>query len=190
MCDFIVDATTKLHSNNSNNNNNYKKDCVIDNCIENVCRLVFLFLLFFLMCNFVFATTKLHINNNNKNNNNNVKITLHKCPDHLLTMSTWCSTALGHQMPLLGQYVWLSTAFSITFLNMSSWHYIVLLLTTRWLYQGEHLNLQIWTHFVFHALLLRGLFYERSIKQDKIQQPTTKLMVIKQLSCCASYLSK
>ena len=82
----------------SNNNNNYKKDCVIDNWIENVCRLILLFLLFFLMCNFVLSTTKLHSNNSN----NNKKITLHKCPDHLLTMSTWCSTALDHQMPLLG----------------------------------------------------------------------------------------
>ena len=52
-------------NNNNKNNNNYKKDCIIDNWIENVYRLIFLFLLFFLMCNFVLATTKLHSNNNN-----------------------------------------------------------------------------------------------------------------------------
>ena len=40
-------------------------------------------------------------------------------------------------MPLLGGgYVWLSTALSIAFLNMSSWPYVVLHLTTTCLYWG------------------------------------------------------
>ena len=55
-------------------------------------------------------------------------------PQHV--KMTLCSIALGHQMPLLGGYVWLSTAFSIAFLNMSRWPHIVLLLATRCLYWG------------------------------------------------------
>ena len=53
----------------------------------------------------------------------NVKMTLH-------------STVLGHQMHLLGSWHWLSIAFSIPFFTMSSWSCIVLLSTTRCLYQG------------------------------------------------------
>ena len=62
-----------------------KKDCIIDNWTENVCRLIFLFLLlFFLMCNFLVVAETIWYSNNNSNKNNNKhnkKITLHKCPD-------------------------------------------------------------------------------------------------------------
>ena len=64
---------------------------------------------------------------------------------------TLCSTALGHQMPLLGGTSYLkfwtncvSNAFSIAFSRMSRWPYIVLLLATRCMYGGTaHLRVHL-----------------------------------------------
>ena len=47
----------------------------------------------------------------------------------------WCSSDTS-----TGGYIWLSNAFSIAFLKMSSWPDVVLLLTTRCLYWGVHLS--------------------------------------------------
>ena len=86
MCNFVVVATTKLHSNSNINYNNREKTINLHKCPAqfeitnkgNVCRLIFLFLLLFCMCNFVVvATTKLQSNNYN---NRNKTINLHKCP--------------------------------------------------------------------------------------------------------------
>ena len=164
-----------------------------DHWTVNVCRLIFLFLLLFFMCQFVVvAVTKLDSknNNNNKHNSNNKKITLHSSTDQfnsrthiywitvlillhcnvLLTLEvhtilgnqmplqgvhltvhcllncipqhvkmTLCSTALDLQMPLPGGYTSdcpLPSQLHSSFLNMSRWPYVVLLLATRCLYWG------------------------------------------------------
>ena len=108
---------------------------------------------------------------------------------------TLCSTTLGHQMPLPGKcqadlisdckchtdlmyncswpleastggYIWLSTAFSLAFLNMSSWPDVVLLLTTRCLYWGDTSDLSAKrTSVILNTLCITEvIFYERPIK--------------------------
>ena len=80
---------------------------------------------------------------------------------------TLCSTALGHQMPLLGVHM---TVHCLC--NCMPQHVKMTLCSTVLGHQmplGVHLYLKIWTHFVFHALLHRGLFYERPINWCNIQ---------------------
>ena len=72
------------------------------------------------------------------------------------------STGLGHQMPLPGGYIWLSTAFSIACFRMAPWPYIVLLMATRCLYWG-YISSEIMNSFWVWLLHHRGLFYKRPI---------------------------
>ena len=118
MCNFVVVATTKLHSNNKNNkkNNKYKNYCISDHWTENVCRLIFLFLLLlFFLCNFVAAVTKLHSNENN----NNKEITLHSCTDQL---KNWYILNNSTHSPALQCITYHSNSCSANDKNLNSWY--------------------------------------------------------------------